>query len=494
MANIAIIDGGLETTAALQALRGHEQYRIVGFYASGEESTAVKQARNDGITILKDIDAILDLPGLEVVMDFSGRVDIKEQLDKGRPPGVLLLDRQAACFMVSLAQGREKTLRLECGKKAAFRKSAAFLTQTYGKDGVIYFTTDQQQYDFVEQRNLNIDGIRAGQRLVQNGIIEECMRSRREVIRAVDRKVYGVRLHLWVVPIFEGDDENKPVVGSCGVFAPKLHPLEKVFEVLAPIIIESHPEGAVVTLGDTEKLNYRQGSDKFDVREFKVGLVYQEGDMGWKTINERRKLVSDFSTKKYQNIRMYGMPLYDDETGDIVGTFGITVPRNLASNLQEMAAKLSDSTREIASAMHQIANSAGEINMNEGRLARHIKAVQENASSINDMLSFTRAVADQTKMLGLNAAIEAARAGEYGRGFGVVAGEIRKLSDESKQTAEQIGKLIQEIGQTVNEAVCASESTVRQSQEQAASTQEITASVSDMATMAESLMKMARSL
>lgn len=54
-------------------------------------------------------------------------------------------------------------------------------------------------------------------------------------------------------------------------------------------------------------------------------------------------------------------------------------------------------------------------------------------------------MADETQMSGLNAAIEAARAGDAGRDFGVVAEEIRKLSDQSKQTAEQIRQLTKTI-------------------------------------------------
>ena len=71
-------------------------------------------------------------------------------------------------------------------------------------------------------------------------------------------------------------------------------------------------------------------------------------------------------------------------------------------------------------------------------------------------------------MLGLNAAIEAARAGEHGRGFGVVAEEIRKLSDQSKETAERIRKLTQEIADKIDIISHASEGSLKQGQEQAA--------------------------
>lgn len=159
-----------------------------------------------------------------------------------------------------------------------------------------------------------------------------------------------------------------------------------------------------------------------------------------------------------------------------------------------MATILKTNVEEIALAMEEIAASASEINVNESNLADVIKEVQGISSEINEILNFIRSVADQTKMLGLNAAIEAARAGEHGRGFGVVAEEIRNLSDQSKETAELIRKLTREIGEKVSKAGEASVNSVKQSQEQAAATQQVTASVMEMANMAERLAEMAKSL
>ncbi|HBK54199.1 MAG TPA: chemotaxis protein, partial [Syntrophomonas wolfei] len=119
---------------------------------------------------------------------------------------------------------------------------------------------------------------------------------------------------------------------------------------------------------------------------------------------------------------------------------------------------------------------------------------QENLENIVRVLSFTKDVANQTKMLGMNAAIEAARAGDLGKGFGVVAGEIRKLSDQSKQTADEIGQLTRAIEIRIKDAVEASQGTVMQSQEQAAATQEVTATVMEMSEVAEKLATLAKSL
>jgi methyl-accepting chemotaxis protein len=144
--------------------------------------------------------------------------------------------------------------------------------------------------------------------------------------------------------------------------------------------------------------------------------------------------------------------------------------------------------------MQEIAASASEINTTESHLADRIKAIKKNTHSISDALGFTREVANQTKMLGLNAAIEAARAGEQGRGFGVVAEEIRKLSDQTKSAADNIGTLITEIETLVETTVEASTNTVKQSEEQAAATEEVSATVLEIAQMAEKLMLLAKAL
>ncbi len=124
----------------------------------------------------------------------------------------------------------------------------------------------------------------------------------------------------------------------------------------------------------------------------------------------------------------------------------------------------------------------------------NIKEVTGLSEEINEVSAFIKEIADETKMLGLNAAIEAARADDAGRGFGVVAEEIRKLSDQSKSTVPKIKKLTNIIMAKVDEVSDKSRNSLHSSQEQAAATEEITASIEEIAAMTEELNKIAKAI
>lgn len=78
-------------------------------------------------------------------------------------------------------------------------------------------------------------------------------------------------------------------------------------------------------------------------------------------------------------------------------------------------------------------------------IAEQITRLNDQAEQIGSITSAVSDIANQTNMLALNAAVEAVRAGEHGKGFGVVAGEIRRLADQSKKSAEKINGIIGEI-------------------------------------------------
>ncbi len=370
----------------------------------------------------------------------------------------------------------------------SFAELSEYLVQTY-ENGCIMFVTDLSRYTFVRGQGLN--AFKEGDPIIEGGRAYRCMRDRKHLVETLERNVYGIRAKVWIWP----QVENDTVVGSYGVMIPKLHPVAQGFPYFAPQICEAYPGGAFMAITSLDKIVMRQGSQNFDLPTLQVDAPLLDNGIPLKTIRKNEVYVEELDASVYGvALQGIGIPLFDPDDKDLTGTFSFFTARTIAEQLQEMAANISSSTQEIASVMEEVAASAGEISVNEGNLAERVQEVAQVSTQIGEIIEFIKVVADQTNMLGLNAAIEAARAGEYGRGFGVVADEIRKLSDQSKETAEQIRKLLLATDGHIKEVQEASEGTLKQSQEQAAATEEVTASVMEMANIAEKLAETAHQL
>lgn len=113
---------------------------------------------------------------------------------------------------------------------------------------------------------------------------------------------------------------------------------------------------------------------------------------------------------------------------------------------------LVDGRDEDNSGLHQIS-----LKQKISTLAEHILNLSKQTHQIGRISTLVSQLANQTYMLALNAAVEAVRAGEHGKGFGVVASEIRKLADQSKQSAEQINIIVFEIQSATNFTINASD-------------------------------------
>lgn len=249
-------------------------------------------------------------------------------------------------------------------------------------------------------------------------------------------------------------------------------------------------------MSDLHKVFHRQASKKFDLPHITLGMELQDQDTPMKVLKSKQIFSEERDSSVFGVSALESCyPLYDEDNGnEVVATLGVVIPKIVASNLRLMSQELENGVVGIASAIEELAASATTIHSNELTLNTEIQKITQLSEQIDEISVFIKDIADETKMLGLNAAIESARAGESGKGFSVVATEIRKLSEQSKSTVPKIKQLTDHIKQTVDETCEKSRYSLESSQEQAAATEEVTASVEQITTMSAQLRKIAEDL
>ena len=120
-----------------------------------------------------------------------------------------------------------------------------------------------------------------------------------------------------------------------------------------------------------------------------------------------------------------------------------------ANEVQEVDRLTEEGSKITTDAVNEIQSLSDSV----GQAKVVITKLSENSSDIASVLDVIRGIADQTNLLALNAAIEAARAGEQGRGFAVVADEVRTLASKTQQSTQDIQKMIESLQTGVEEAV-----------------------------------------
>ncbi|MGK7931807.1 MAG: methyl-accepting chemotaxis protein [Microcystaceae cyanobacterium] len=119
---------------------------------------------------------------------------------------------------------------------------------------------------------------------------------------------------------------------------------------------------------------------------------------------------------------------------------------NAAQEVLQLAENGNHAVEDTVSAMMELKNKVLDI-------ANQTMRLSEQTTQIGNISDLVSDLAQQTNMLALNASVEAVRAGEHGKGFSVVAEEIRKLADQSKQSAEKINALVSDIQNAINTTV-----------------------------------------
>jgi len=199
--------------------------------------------------------------------------------------------------------------------------------------------------------------------------------------------------------------------------------------------------------------------------------------------------------------------------GERIGTFGIGGPLEvvkpiariaaavIAARIQEtrhldligsVAGEISRSVEQTAAAIENIYAGSEELNVANSAVSEAVSATETKVQDTNQMLDFVLDVADRTSLLGLNAAIIAAQAGQHGRGFSVVADEIRKLAKNSASSVDKITEILEQIQSGVAEVKAISKKTAAISEKQFRATQQIAHDMANIKKSADTLASMAQ--
>ncbi|WP_164545662.1 methyl-accepting chemotaxis protein [Paenibacillus albus] len=137
--------------------------------------------------------------------------------------------------------------------------------------------------------------------------------------------------------------------------------------------------------------------------------------------------------------------------GELVGVLTSVTVNEKFEMIRNSSESLAASVEEMTATSNQLASGFSSINSEMDQLSSKSTALLQDIGAIQSIIGVVQELADTSNLLGLNAAIEAAHAGQYGRGFSVVANEIRKMANQSKDASNTIRTQLIDMQSRLNE-------------------------------------------
>lgn len=204
-----------------------------------------------------------------------------------------------------------------------------------------------------------------------------------------------------------------------------------------PFVQQMFRDDVSISINDHEKVLYFSEAKSLEIG-VKVGDELHDDYKNFKMLanKDSRTIVRmpyDLQGRPFDSILI---PIKEND--EVVGILGVNYSLDNHLTLENLINENESTINALLGGIQQVAAHSEELSATSEEILRNSKQAVENSVSVTKVTSVIREVSEQTNLLGLNAMIEAARVGDLGSGFGVVASEVRKLSDHTKQAAADI--------------------------------------------------------
>ncbi|AZV57059.1 methyl-accepting chemotaxis protein [Clostridium sp. AWRP] len=263
------------------------------------------------------------------------------------------------------------------------------------------------------------------------------------------------------------------------------------FLKVVPVLKDMLLDDIAVSVADTTKVLYYRAGDTLDIK-VNVGDKLSPGEPLYEAIKDGKTYSSTIS-KEFYGVPFKGVsyPIKDSD-GNVIGGVGIGKSLSNEIKVEEASENLFASLEETSASIEEISAGSEKLLNVITNILEITKQAKKQIEESNQIIAMITNLASKSNLLGLNASIEAARSGEYGKGFSVVANEIRKLAQLSNQSSEKVSQSLSETNKYIRNIFKVISDAQSISEGQAASTQEMTATLEEITASAQTLTEISK--